>query len=108
MAHVTTLNDLAGQVFAGVPDVASITGRDERTIRRGIEAGRIPATRIGSKWAVPVAWLRQQAGISESSPDAAAPDPDELADRVAARVVARLAEVLAQGGDGPPEREGTH
>src|SRR5438046_8438158 len=89
MAHVTTLNDLAGQVFAGVPDVASITGRDERTIRRGIEAGRIPATRIGAKWAVPTAWLREQAGVPEPPP-AATPDLDALADRVADRVMARL------------------
>ena len=71
-------------------------------IRRAVEAGAIPASRVGVKWSVPVSWLRQQAGIPEPSPDVAAPDPDELADRVAARVVARLAEVLAQAG-GPEE-----
>jgi hypothetical protein len=102
MALMTTLGDLAGQVFAGVPDVASITGRDERTIRRGIEAGRIPGTRIGAKWAVPVAWLREQAGVPEPSPD-----PGELADQVAEAVLARLARLLGGGGGGASDLQGT-
>ena len=92
--HVTTLNDLAGQVFASVPDVASIIGRDERTVRRALEAGKIPGQKVGSRWAIPVAWLRQQAGAPEPPPD-----PGELADQVADRVVARLARLLA-GGEG--------
>ena len=95
MAHVTTLNDLAGQTFADVPQVARVLGRDERTVRRGIEAGKIPGQKVGSRWVVPVSWLRQQAGEPEPSPDT-----DALADQVAARVVARLARLLAQG-DGP-------
>jgi excisionase family DNA binding protein len=92
MAHVTALSDLAGQTFADVPQAARVLGRDERTIRRGIKSGKIPATQIGSKWSVPVAWLREQAGVPEPSPDA-----DELADQVADRVVARLARLLAAG-----------
>jgi hypothetical protein len=92
---VTTFDDLAGRLFASTTETASIIGRDERTVRKVVEAGVIPATRVGAKWSVPVAWIRQQAGVPEPSPDAAAPDPDELADRVADRVVARLAEVLA-------------
>jgi excisionase family DNA binding protein len=94
MTHVTTWNDLAGQVFADVPQVASILGRDERTIRRAIEAGKIPGQKVGSRWAIPVAWLREQANVPEPSPDM-----DELADQVADRVVARLAALLAQAGD---------
>jgi hypothetical protein len=43
---------------------------------------------------VPVAWLREQAGTPEPSPDV-----DELADQVAARVLARLARLLAAAGD---------
>ena len=86
------LSDLAGQVFADVPQVADILGRDERTVRRAIEAGSIPAKKVGSKWAVPVSWLREQAGVPEPSPDV-----DELADAVADRVVARLARLLAAG-----------
>jgi len=94
MPHMTTLNDLAGQTFADVPQVADIIGRDERTVRRAIESGKIPATQIGSKWSVPVAWLREQAGTPEPSPDV-----DELADQVAARVLARLARILARAAD---------
>lgn len=92
LAHVTTLNDLAGQIFADVPQVADILGRDERTVRRAIEAGRIPGQKVGAKWAVPVSWLREQAGVPEPSPDV-----DELAEAVADRVVARLARLLAAG-----------
>lgn len=95
MAHMTTLGDLAGQAFCDVPVVASVLGRDERTVRRAIEAGLIPASKIGSKWSVPVAWLRQQAGTPEPSPDM-----DELADRMAARVLAQLARLLAQASGG--------
>ena len=102
MAHVTTLNDLAGQTFADVPQVARVLRRDERTIRRGIEAGRIPGQKVGSKWAVPVSWLREQAGMPEPSPDV-----DELADQVADRVLARLAGLFTRGqdaeADGEPE-----
>jgi len=75
-----------------VPDVASILGRDERTVRRAIEAGKIPAVKVGSQWSVPTAWLREQAGVPEPSPDA-----DELAEAVADRVVMRLARLLAGG-----------
>jgi hypothetical protein len=92
---MATLGDLAGRVFADVPEVASIMRRDERTIRHGIEAGRIPAQKIGAKWAIPVAWIRQQAGEPEPSQYA-----DELADQVADRVVERLARLLAPKGDG--------
>lgn len=77
--------------------MAHITGRDQRTVRRAIEAGRIPGQKVGSRWVVPVAWLREQAGEPEPSPDI-----DALADQVAARVVARLARLLAQSGDAGP------
>jgi excisionase family DNA binding protein len=104
---MTTLSDLAGQAFCDVPDAASVLGRDERTVRRGIEAGKIPATKIGSKWAVPTAWLREQAGVAEAPQAPAGRDLDELADRVADRVVARLAGLFTRGqdaeADGEPE-----
>ena len=107
MAHMTTLDDLAGRLFASVPEVASLLRRDERTIRRGIEAGTIPATRAGATWSIPTSWLRERAGVAEPSPAAMAPDPDELADRVADRVVARLAGLFTRGqdaeADGEPE-----
>jgi hypothetical protein len=97
---MTTLSDLAaGQLFIGVPEVASITGRDERTIRRAVEKAEIPGQKVGANWMIPVAWIRQQAGVAESAA-AGTPALDELADQVAARVLARLARLLAQAGDG--------
>lgn len=92
MEHVTTLDDLSGKIFASVPEVAGIIGRDERTVRKCVESGSIPGQKFGANWSVPVAWLREQAGLPEPSPDV-----DELADRVADRVVARLARLLAAG-----------
>ena len=104
---MTTLSDLAGQAFCDVPDAASVLGRDERTVRRGIEAGKISATKIGSKWAIPTAWIREQAGLAEPPSAAAVPDLDALADRVADRVVTRLAGLFTRGqdaeADGEPE-----
>ncbi len=95
MGHVTTLDDLSGKIFASVPETADIIGRDERTIRKCAETGLIPAKKFGANWSIPVAWLREQAGLPEAAPAAVAPDPDVLADRVAARVIARLAVLLA-------------
>ena len=96
-----TLDDLNGRLFADVPEAASVLGRDERTVRRAAAAGEIPATKVGTKWMIQTAWLRQQAGIAEQAPSAQVPDLDELADRVADRVFARLAGLFASriGGD---------
>jgi hypothetical protein len=92
---MTALGDLTGQTFAGVPVVARVLGRDQRTIRRAAEKGLIPATKIGSRWAIPVAWLRSQAGGTGAPQAPTGPDLDELADRVADRVVSRLADLQA-------------
>jgi excisionase family DNA binding protein len=54
------LDDLDGQNFTGVPEAAEILGGcDPRTVRAEIRAGRIPAIRVGTRWIVPVAWLRK-------------------------------------------------
>ena len=89
-----TLDELNGRLFADVPEVASITGRDDRTIRRAAAAGEIPSTKVGNKYMIPTAWIREQAG----QPTAAAPMPDldELADRVADRVFARFARLFGE------------
>jgi Helix-turn-helix domain len=97
---------MSGQVFASVPEVASLYGRDQRTVRRACEKGTIPAKRIGNRWAIPTSWLAEQAGLSGAPPDAggsAAPDADELAMAVADEVLRRLAKVLAaaSGSAGP-------
>ena len=96
--RMTTWDDVAGKLFASVPEVAAIIGRDERTVRKAAEKGEIPAKKVGANWMIPVSWLREQAGVTEAAA-VVTPDPDALADRVAGRVVARLAEVLAQAGD---------
>lgn len=52
---------LEGRLFASVPEVAEIFRWDERTIRRGIKDGQIPATQVGATHRIPVAWIRAQA-----------------------------------------------
>ena len=92
-----TLNDLDGQNFAGVPEATEIIGGcDPRTVRAEIRAGRIPATRVGTRWMVPVAWLREQVlgGTRSAQPPTPAIDVDQLADRVADRLVARFAGIF--------------
>jgi len=90
------LDELDGHIFADVPTVARITGRDKRTIRRACEIGEIPATKLGAKYMIPTEWLRQQATVAPAEPETtAAPDIDALADRVADRLFARLARLLA-------------
>jgi excisionase family DNA binding protein len=100
---VTTLDDLADRLFADVPEVASITGRDPRTIRAAAESGQIPATKVGKKYLIPTAWLRDQ--MSQSSVAGAAPGPnlDDLADQVADRLFARFTRAfgaMLTGGSG--------
>ena len=95
-----TLEDLGDKLFAYVPEVAQILCRDQRTVRAAIRAGQIPATKTGQRYIVRVSWLREQAGQPVPAP-AAMPDLDELADRVADRVLARLARLFGEkGGDG--------
>ena len=90
-----TLDDLGDKLFAYVPEVAEILGRDERTVRAAIRAGQIPATKTGQRYIVRVSWLREQAGQPGPAP-AAMPDLDELADRVADRVFARFARLFGE------------
>lgn len=63
---VPTLADLGGKLFADVPETAAILRIDERTVRRSIERGDIPAIRTGQRWRVPTAWLRKSAGLEMS------------------------------------------
>jgi excisionase family DNA binding protein len=90
-----TLDDLGDRLFAYVPEVAQILGRDERTVRAAIRAGDIPATKTGQRYIVRVSWLREQAGAPAVSASMAVPDLDELADRVADRVLARFADIFS-------------
>jgi excisionase family DNA binding protein len=58
------VKDIAGLDFTGVPETADIFGYDQRTIRRRIAAGEIPATRIGAEYRIPVRWILEQAGVA--------------------------------------------
>jgi len=59
-----TLDDLEGRNFAYPHEVARILRTDVRTVRRAINDGQIPATKVGAAYRVPVAWLRQAAAGS--------------------------------------------
>lgn len=54
---------LPRRLFATAPETAAILRTDERTVYRALAAGVIPGTRVGTVWRIPVAWLREQAGL---------------------------------------------
>ena len=61
--HEELLTGLNNRAFFSVPETARLFGCDERTIREAVREGNnpnFPATRIGCKWFVPTAWLREQ------------------------------------------------
>jgi hypothetical protein len=92
------LADLAGRNYASTTEVAQLwDGADPRTVRRMAEAGDIPSIRVGTRWMIPVSWLRQQVAgdIPSADPDPAPLDLDQLADCVADRVFARFARLFA-------------
>jgi excisionase family DNA binding protein len=59
------------KLFADVPETAEILRYDQRTVRRAIEAGEIPAVRAGGRWRIPTSWLRAQAQVGGSDGTAA-------------------------------------
>jgi len=86
-----TPDDLTGRTFATVQEAAAILGdSDERTIRRAAAEGGIPTIQVGTRRLIPVAWLREQAGMYGVPPQAPAVDLDQLADKVAERVAAKI------------------
>jgi excisionase family DNA binding protein len=58
-----------GRLFVSVPEASAILGldREGRTVRKAIEAGEIPAVRVGPQWRIPVAWIREQARLSAAA-----------------------------------------
>src|SRR5258708_15224944 len=66
-----TLDELTaqGRNFATVPETASITGYDPRTVRSGCADGTIPSIRIGATYRIPVSWLRSAAAGITSPAD---------------------------------------
>ena len=86
------LDDLDGRLFASTTEAAAILdGLDPRTVRRAIATGEIPSRRVGNKLLVPVAWLRAQVNGAAPEPDRPVFDLDQLADRVADRLITRMA-----------------
>jgi len=55
----------AGRLFATAPEAAKVLRSDARTLRRALAAGTIPGFRVGATWRIPVAWLREQAGLGD-------------------------------------------
>lgn len=56
---------LRGRVFIPVPEAAQVFEVDPRTLRRGIEAGEIPAVKIAGSWRLPVAKLLALASVDD-------------------------------------------
>ena len=65
--HEELLTGLDKRIFFSVPETARLLGADDRTVRKAVAAGTIPATRLGCKWFVPVAWLRTQVNPVEKA-----------------------------------------
>ena len=63
LAASDVLARLTGRLFATVPETAVVLRSDARSVRRAIAAGDIPAIPVGPRKLVPIAWLRQAAGL---------------------------------------------
>lgn len=95
-----TPTDLDGKNFLEVPAAAeALGGVDERTLRRAISQGDVPAIRVGLKWLVPTPWIRQQiyrgSGGSASTSADNELDLDRLAEQISDKVVARILSIVA-------------
>jgi excisionase family DNA binding protein len=64
-----------GRLFLTVGEFSEFYRCDERTARRGIERGDVPAVRVGSTIRIPVAALMQMAGLEEITPDSSEGEP---------------------------------
>jgi hypothetical protein len=47
-------------VLWGVVQTARVLGIDGKTLRKELEAKRIPGLRVGRCWKIPLWWIRQQ------------------------------------------------
>ena len=70
MPQRTPPRSLEGRLVATVTDVAALLETDQRTVLRGIEAGHIPAVKVGKVWRIPVPKLMAMLGVSPSEPAA--------------------------------------
>ena len=91
-----TLADLTTRLFVNTAEAAALLGSDPRTVRAMARRREIPSSRAGSRVLIPVSWLREQAGASESQSSGQV-DLDQLADRVVDRLIDRLSRLIASG-----------
>lgn len=56
-----------GRLFATCPEAAEVLNTDPRTLRRALENGDVPGTKVGGHWRVPCQWLREQAAQGTSA-----------------------------------------
>jgi len=68
----SALDRLSGRLFATTTEAAAVLDYDKRTVRRGIESGEIPHTRVGATYRIPTAWIRAQVQLGSSGGDHAA------------------------------------
>ena len=71
-------HDLNTRLFITVGEFAQLTGSDPRTVRRGIEAGDIPAVRFSQTTRIPVPKIRKLLGLEPSVSGPAVGSPNEL------------------------------
>jgi excisionase family DNA binding protein len=62
---------LAERLFVTPAEAAELLDLDPRTVRAALQRGEIPGTRVGERWKIPTAWLRQQAAWSGNDAPAA-------------------------------------
>lgn len=53
-------SEIPEKALLGVPEVAKITGLDQKSIRIAVEEKQIPALRIGRVWRIPRWWVAEQ------------------------------------------------
>jgi hypothetical protein len=71
-------HDLNTRLFITVREYAQLTESDPRTVRRGIEAGDIPAVRFSQTTRIPVPKIRKLLGLEPSASGPAVGSPNEL------------------------------
>ncbi|MGP4024385.1 helix-turn-helix domain-containing protein [Actinomadura sp. 3N407] len=83
-----TPDELRTQLFATVSEVAGVFRADDRTVRRAIDAGTIPAVKVGTKTLIPVPRLLALIEPPESPAETAAPSGiDPAAVRAATEMI---------------------
>jgi excisionase family DNA binding protein len=61
------LDRIEGKLFASTVEAAAILGADVKTVIKAVDAGTIPATRLGAKRYVQAQWLREAAGVAAAA-----------------------------------------